>query len=144
MSWPPHITVATVVQRDQTYLMVEEEDNHQRVINQPAGHLEPNETLLAAAIRETLEETAWQVSLSGLVGIYQYFSAHNDTTYLRFCFAANAIKQQAQAIDPDIVAVHWLTKAEIIARPQRSPLVLQSIEDALKGHLTPLDHIQQF
>ena len=144
MSWPPHITVATVVQRGQTFLMVEEEDNHQRVINQPAGHLEPNETLPAAALRETLEETAWRVSLIGLVGIYQYYSTHNDTTYLRFCFAANAIKQEAQALDPDIIGAHWLTKAEIIARPQRSPLVLQSIEDRLKGNLISLDHIQRF
>lgn len=144
MSWPPHITVATVVRRGQTYLMVEEEDNHQRVINQPAGHLEPNETLLEAAVRETLEETAWRVSLTGLVGIYQYYSVHNDTTYLRFCFAADAIKAEARDLDPDIIAAHWLTKAEVIARPQRSPLVLQSIEDSLKSPPISLDHIQQF
>ena len=64
--WNAHITVATVVERDGRYLLVEEFDGTRLVINQPAGHLDPGETLVEAAIRETLEETAWQVEIEGL------------------------------------------------------------------------------
>ncbi len=144
MSWPPHITVATVVQLDGRFLMVEELDNGEPVFNQPAGHLDPNETLLDAAIRETLEESAWRVKLTGFSGIYQYYSAHNDTTYLRFCFVADAETETDYSLDDGIIAAHWLTLDEIRTKPLRSPLVLQCIEDILTQPLMSLDRIQNF
>ena len=56
--WQPDVTVATVVVHDGRLLCVEEEANGRGlVINQPAGHLEPDESLPDAALRETLEET---------------------------------------------------------------------------------------
>lgn len=88
MSWQPHITVATVVERDGKFLFVEEFKAGQHVFNQPAGHLEANETLAQAALRETLEETAWDVELTGVVGIYLYTAPSNGVTYQRICFAA--------------------------------------------------------
>lgn len=72
MSWQPHITVATIVEHEGKFLFVEEFKANQHVFNQPAGHLEPFETLRQAALRETLEETAWEVELTGVVGIYLY------------------------------------------------------------------------
>lgn len=144
MSWPPHITVATVVQRDNRFLMVEELDQGLHVFNQPAGHLDPNETLFDAAIRETLEETAWHVTLTGFIGVYHYYSAHNDTTYLRFCFSGEAGSDSNLALDDGIVAAHWLSLEQIKTKPLRSPLVLQAIEDALSLPLMPLERVQQF
>lgn len=143
MSWPPHITVATVVERNNTFLVVEEFDNQQSVLNQPAGHLEPNETLQDAALRETLEETAWQVQLLGLIGVYQYYSSHNDTTYLRFCFKAKPILLTDSPLDPDISAVHWLSREQIASQPLRSPLVLQCLDDSKNEALLPLNLIQR-
>lgn len=144
MSWPPHITVATVIQRADKFLMVEEIDADKQVFNQPAGHLDPNETLFAAAIRETVEETAWLTRLTGFVGVYHYYSDHNDTTYLRFCFVGEVIEKRDTGLDKGIVAAHWLTIEDIRAKPLRSPLVLQSIEDALNQPLLPLDRVKQF
>ena len=65
-AWPPHVTVAVVVEQDGRYLMVEEQDELAGglVFNQPAGHLDPGEGLLEAALRETLEETGWEVELT--------------------------------------------------------------------------------
>ena len=60
--WKPNVTVAAVVERDGEFLLVEEQTAHGIRYNQPAGHLEPGESLLAAVVRETLEETAWQFS----------------------------------------------------------------------------------
>ena len=64
----PDVTVATVVVRDVELLCVEEHVNGQLVINQPAGHLEPDESLVDAALRETCEETGWDVRLSAFIG----------------------------------------------------------------------------
>ncbi|HAB01477.1 MAG TPA: NUDIX hydrolase, partial [Pseudomonas sp.] len=92
MSWHPHITVATIVEDEGKFLFVEEFKAGQHVFNQPAGHLEPNETIAQAALRETLEETAWEVQLSGVVGIYLYTAPSNGVTYQRICFAARPVR----------------------------------------------------
>lgn len=145
MIWQPHITVATIVERDGRFLLVEELQAGQRVFNQPAGHLEADETLFQAAIRETLEETGWDVELSGVVGIYLYTAPSNGVTYQRVCFAAKPIRQRSQQpLDSDILAAHWLTLDELKARPEcwRSELVPRCIEDYLTGPLHSLDVVR--
>ena len=141
MDWKPHITVATVVEADGLFLMVEELKAGQLVLNQPAGHLEPNETLAQAAIRETLEETGWDVELTGVVGIYLYTAPSNGVTYQRICFAARAIQHHPQRIlDEGIVAAPWMGRDELISMPERwrSELVPRCIEDYLTGPLHDL------
>ena len=86
MDWKPHITVATIVEDNGRFLMVEELKSGRTVLNQPAGHLDPNETLTEAAIRETLEETGWDVQPTGVLGIYLYTAPSNGVTYQRVCF----------------------------------------------------------
>ena len=153
--WRPNTTVATVVEKDNHYLMVTEKDKtnpSDLCINQPAGHLEPHESLFQAAIRETQEETGWQVELTGIVGIYCYqpeFQQQSDSnsplTYLRVCFAANPIAEKAsQALDEGIVQASWMTKHQISTSetPLRSPMVLQAIKDYEKKSPIPLNLIQ--
>ena len=67
----PTVTVATIVERDGRFLVVEEETRDGTRINQPAGHLELGETFTAAAVRETLEETGWHVAPTALIGVYR-------------------------------------------------------------------------
>ena len=64
MRFTPHVTVATIVEDNGRFLMVEELADGQAVFNQPAGHLEADESLIQAALRETLEETGWDVELT--------------------------------------------------------------------------------
>ncbi len=142
MNWPPHITVATIVQKADKFLMVEEQDASQIVINQPAGHLEPHETIFEAACRETLEETGWIVELKHIVGIYHFLSPVDGITYHRICFAAEAVSETESELDPDIISTHWLTLSEIETAQKRSPLVLRSIEDYLKGNPVPLSFLK--
>jgi len=109
-------------------------------LNQPAGHLEDNESLIDAVIRETAEETAWQFSPQSLVGIYRWRAANNDT-YIRYCFTGDLIKHNPdQALDPDIHQALWLDKNQFSARQAdiRSPLVLNCLQDYLAGHRYPL------
>ncbi|MDO4222959.1 MAG: NUDIX hydrolase [Acinetobacter sp.] len=142
MTWSAHLTVATVVERDGRFLLVEEHSRDATfpVFNQPAGHVEMGETLIEAAIRETLEETAWQVEIRDILGLYSYTPpAFPERTYYRVCFIAQALHDTQQALDPDIIATHWLTLDELQQSGQaRSPLVIQAIQDYLAGQRFPL------
>ncbi|HUH31398.1 MAG TPA: NUDIX hydrolase [Rhodanobacter sp.] len=139
--WRPHATVACVIVRDERYLMVEEAINGRAMFNQPAGHLEDGESVFAAAMRETLEETGWNVELQHLIGIQQWRSTEHGDMVLRFSFAARAVDHDAQrALDPDITRALWLTRSEIAALGDRlrSPLILRSIDAWLAGQRLPL------
>ncbi|HET8940816.1 MAG TPA: NUDIX hydrolase [Rudaea sp.] len=143
--WRPDVTVACVVPRDGRFLFVEENIRGDRVLNQPAGHLEPNETLLAAALRETREETGWTVTLTDLIGVYQWTNRDGDRHFLRFAFAAQpTVHDPRQPLDVGIERAVWLTRDEIAAAPPqrlRSPMVLRNIDDWLAGQRFPLDVI---
>ncbi|WP_312125684.1 NUDIX hydrolase [Pseudomonas sp.] len=145
MDWKPHITVATIVEADGKFLMVEESKGGRLVLNQPAGHLEPNESLREAAVRETLEETGWDVDLTGVVGVYLYTAPSNGVTYQRICFAAQAVQHHPEfKLDSGIVAAPWLSRDELFAVPERwrSELVPRCIDDYLKGPLYDLQVIR--
>lgn len=140
MIWLAHSSVATIVEHNGRFLMVEERDSDRLVFNQPAGHLDEGETLFHAAVRETLEETGWEVELTHFLGLYHY-PAPNGVTYIRHSFAARALRHHAnRELDTPIVAAHWLTAAEIMAPnfAARSPIVRRSLQDYLKGHRYPL------
>lgn len=145
-SWLPHVTVATVVADKDRYLLVEERDKTtgELVFNQPAGHLEEDETIAAAALRETLEETGWEVKLTGILGLALYTAPANGVCYYRTTFLADPVAAvEGARLDPDIHAVHWLDYEAILAKSgrMRSPLVLASIEQHRRGICYPLDLI---
>ena len=140
--WRPHVTVACVVARGEHYLMVEEEVGGRLVYNQPAGHLDDRETLLQAAVRETLEETGWTVELDHLLGVQQRHSTEHGEGVVRFSFAARALAHDPhRPLDEGIRRAVWLTRAEIAALGDRlrSPMVLLSIDAWLAGRRLPLD-----
>ena len=53
--WRPDVTVASIVPQSGRFLLVEENVRGELVLNQPAGHLEPNESLPAQRA-QTLED----------------------------------------------------------------------------------------
>jgi 8-oxo-dGTP pyrophosphatase MutT (NUDIX family) len=121
--------------------MVEEIDNAKPVYNQPAGHVETEESLLAAVIRETLEETSWHFHPDALVGIYRWRLPGSDQIYLRHCFSGNVLYQDSERnLDSGILRTLWLSLAELQQQTQRlrSPLVLACIEDYVAGQRYPL------
>jgi 8-oxo-dGTP pyrophosphatase MutT (NUDIX family) len=147
--WQPDVTVACVVVRDGRLLVVEEKVRGRLVLNQPAGHLEPDESLLDAARRETLEETGWHVEPTAFIGAYQWKAgAEGDEAvkhYLRMAFVAEPLRHEPhRALDEGIVQALWLTPGELQAQAarHRSPLVWRVVEDFLAGRRHALDVLQ--
>ena len=137
-----HLTVATVVKRDNLFLMVKETEFGRSVINQPAGHVEPGEDIIDAAIRETYEETGWHVEIQHLIGIYSSKAKVSGITYYRLAFSAEAVSHDPNAsIDSDIDEVVWLSEDEInnSVDKLRSELVLECVKDFNQGSVFPLD-----
>ena len=142
--WFSHLTVAAVIEQDGRFLLVEEHPRHHNVINQPAGHVEEDESIIAAVCRETLEETGYAIRPDYLIGLY-YFQGTNGVTYMRVCFSASIESQPHNGpTDPDITATHWLTLDELSQKSIRSPVVLQCIEDYQSGKHYPLSMISDF
>jgi 8-oxo-dGTP pyrophosphatase MutT (NUDIX family) len=135
------VTVAAVIERDGRFLLVEERIDGRLVLNQPAGHLDPGESLAAACAREVLEETAHRFEPTALVGIYRWRYPAKDVTFLRFCFSGKLGKEEKRPLDKEIVRLHWLAPGEIRQRAaeHRSPLVQRCVEDFLAGRRFPLD-----
>jgi ADP-ribose pyrophosphatase YjhB (NUDIX family) len=147
MVWKPNVTVAAVIERDGRFLLVEEETSKGLRFNQPAGHLEENESLIDAVKREVLEETAWVFEPQHLISSQIWRRSPTHTTFLRFCFAGICHSHNPnQLLDEGIVATHWLTYDEIKLQSVRlrSPLVLSSISDYLSGQRYPLTLLQTF
>ena len=138
------MTVAAIIERDGRFLLVEEETSDGIRFNQPAGHLDPAESLISAVSREALEETAHEFIPDALVGVYmsRYQSTRTgeDVTYLRFAFCGRVSNVHDQPLDVGILRTVWMSYEEIIATQalHRSPLVLQCIDDYLSGKRSPL------
>lgn len=154
--WKPNTTVAAVIERTidgtQKFLLVEEQTPDGLRLNNPAGHLDPGESPPQGCARETLEETAFHFTPTGLVGIYLSHlersapgqTASQGTTYLRFAFCGELGQEVVgQPLDEGIVRTLWLSVDEIraCAHLHRSPLLLQCVEDYLAGRRYPLDLI---
>ncbi|MEF9944533.1 MAG: NUDIX hydrolase [Burkholderiaceae bacterium] len=143
--WKPSVTVAAVIERDGRFLLVEEETAEGLMLNQPAGHLDPGESLIEACVRETLEETAHGFTPTALLGTYLARSRSSrsgqSVSYLRFAFTGQLGAAVAgRELDRGIVRTLWLTAGEIreSRARHRSPLVLQCVEDYLAGVSYPL------
>jgi 8-oxo-dGTP pyrophosphatase MutT (NUDIX family) len=142
--WKPSVTVAAIIEREGRFLLVEEETSDGIRFNQPAGHLDPNESLPQAVTRETLEEAAYDFTPTALVGMYmsRYLSSRTgkEVTYLRFAFCGELGAQHDRPLDHGILRTIWMTRDELLAcqEKHRSPLVLRCVDDYLAGMRAPL------
>jgi 8-oxo-dGTP pyrophosphatase MutT (NUDIX family) len=142
MVWKPDVTVAAVVERDGQFLFVEERASGRVVLNQPAGHLERDETLLHAVTRETLEETGWTFVPRDIVGIYLWQPEHLAKTFLRVAFSGQLEGHDpSRPLDHGILRTRWLDRGQLMAEQarHRSPLVARCVDDYVLGARYPLE-----
>jgi len=142
MTWNPHVTVAAITQQEGRFLMVEENVRGTLVINNPAGHLDENESFVDAVYRETLEETGWEFEPDAVTGIYLWKNLSLETTFLRIAFCGRCTHHHpGRPLDQGIVRPRWCTRAELAdgILNLRSPLVTRCIDDFLAGRRFPLE-----
>ena len=145
MTFQPDLTVAAVIERNGQFLLIEERVGNRLVFNQPAGHVERDESLIDAAIRETLEESAWTFQPEALVGIYQWDQPEKQRSFLRFTFCGQVSSHDPhRPLDRGIKRTMWMDRNQVLAHSARlrSPMVLRCIDDYLTGRRYPLDLIQ--
>ena len=150
--WKPSVTVAAVIERRDDdasrFLLVEEHTPEGLKLNNPAGHLDPEESPEQGVVREVLEETACVFTPDRLVGVYlsrfQRPATGQDVTFLRFAFGGTVgAPDPARTLDNGIVRTLWMTLAELRASRarHRSPHVLGCVEDYVAGRRYPLDTV---
>ena len=150
--WKPSVTVAAIIERRRDgigeFLLVEEETPEGLRLNNPAGHLDPEESPQQGVIREVLEETACLFTPDRLIGVYlSRFvrpATGDDVTYVRFAYGGSVGEPDpARPLDDGIVRTLWLTLPELRASRERhrSPLVLRCIEDHVRGQRYPLEAV---
>jgi len=139
--WKPHTTVAAIAERDGKFLMVEEVSDGRTVFNQPAGHLDPNESLRQAVIRETREEAASLFEPEYITGIYHWNQPQTKRCYIRVAFAGHCTQQLQTPLDEGIIRALWMSRDDLISAQEklRSPMVLRCIDDYIAGRRYPLE-----
>jgi len=147
MIWKPHLTVASVIERENKYLLVEEHTDNGIAFNQPAGHVENGESIFSAIKREVNEETAWQFEPEAIIAIQLWRKNPEYPSFLRVCFSGKVHSHNAeQKLDDDIITTHWLSREQIAKKKQqlRSPLVLKSVDAYLSGERYPLSLLKSY
>src|SRR5690242_9178502 len=111
MTLKPDVTVAAIVENEGRFLLIEERVGGRLVFNQPAGHLESNESIVEAVIRETLEETAWHFEPDAVTGIYLWQQPDKVRSFVRVAFCGRVVRHESQrALDRGIRRALWLTR----------------------------------
>lgn len=123
------VVVGCLLKQDGKYLLVQENQPSARGLwNLPAGHVDKNEELEAAAIRETKEETGLEVQLIEQVGLYHEKAAKS----VKHVFSAEIIGGELKSQEDEILDVKWLTFDEITRLNDdhkiRAPWVWASIQ----------------
>ncbi|MCK9531888.1 MAG: NUDIX hydrolase [Gammaproteobacteria bacterium] len=137
--WKPHATVAAVIERDGRFLLVEEAINGEIIYNQPAGHLEEGESLIAATVREVLEETARHFTPEAVVGVYRWRNPHSGVTFLRIALTGTCSEPEPdRTLDEGVLAARWFTREQAARLKLRAPMVLRCMDDYLAGARHPL------
>ena len=137
---PTDLTVSAVIEQDDRFLMIEERSSGVIVVTQPGGHIETGESPEEAVVREAMEETGCEISVSGFLGVYLWIHPQTRQQFLRLVYTATMVKEDiSRQLDKGIHAVHWYSLADIQHRKRdlKSPIVLRCAEDYVAGKFQP-------
>ena len=133
---PTDLTVAAVIERDDKFLLVEEYAMGRRVMTQPGGHLEGDESPEQAVVREVFEESGVTVACRDMIGVYLWIHPQTRQQFLRIVFAADFVSHdESVKLDEGVLGCRWMTFEDIRASVSilRTPAVLKCVEDYRAG-----------
>lgn len=119
---PSYFIVLVVVEHEGRYLLIHEA-RHGQTWYLPAGRVEPGESLIDGAVRETREEAGVLVRPTALLALDHSWSGHGASAYTRLRFALQAVPVGSVApkrfADEHSLEARWFTREEIDALPLR-------------------------
>jgi ADP-ribose pyrophosphatase YjhB (NUDIX family) len=115
------LSVSAVVRRvreGEEILLMQRSDNGMWGL--PGGHVEPGESVAAAALREVAEETGWRIELGRLIGVYSdparqtVETARGERAQLvNLCFEALALEQHAPTTPHEALALGFFPRTRL-------------------------------
>ena len=130
---------ALVVVRLGHRFLVVHEKKHGQLWYLPAGRVEPGESLVQGAIRETLEESGVKIAIDGILQI-QHTPSAEGTARMRVFFLGHPIDDTPPLSEPNehCLEARWVSLDELDALPLRSSEVRSVFKAALLGIPIPL------
>jgi len=140
MTTPTTLFVSTIVIQDDKVLMIQEGKNHlgQRdKWNFPAGRVELDETIQEAAVRETKEETGYDVKIDNIISILK--EDLDDSMALVVFFAGSLVSDAPDNHEDGIQDVKFVLIDEMINLDLRYPDLYNIAKKAQRGKKYPLE-----
>lgn len=110
-----NISVASVIKKDDMYLLIEEKDGW----NFPSGKVNFREGPIKAVERETLEESGIEINVTGIISLFYYktkknsYNKRTDRITFRINFSADYVSENGAEIVEKDIKQHWLSEQEI-------------------------------
>ena len=136
------IIAGCLIEKDNKILMVKEAKKKcYGQWNFPAGHLEENETIKEAAIREVYEETGCKVELTGVLPIVHEFNKNENLIMVRF--VAKIEEENIKFNENEILDVKWIDIEDIKNMKEDElrgyNMSLKFLDDYEKNHIYPVE-----
>ena len=132
------LTVLCLVRRDGDYLLQDRVKADWRGYTLPGGHVEKNESIVDAAIREMQEETGLTIRHPRLCGIKQFLT--DDRRYIVFLFRADEFTGTLRSSEEG--EMHWVPVTELSTVPLVSDFH-QLLSVILDDRLTEFQYVAE-
>ncbi len=103
------LTVLCLIHKENQYLLQDRVKNDWRGFTLPGGHIEKDESVVDAVIREMKEETGLTIINPRLCGVKQF--PIEGGRYIVFLFSAD--KFSGEVLSSDEGEMHWVSKEEL-------------------------------
>jgi phosphatase NudJ len=140
---PTWYFAAVVVRHGDRFLLVQER-KHDEAWYLPAGRVEPGESLLEAAARETFEESGVDVRLIGLLRIEHTVRRRSARLRVFFLAEPRGDTRTKQEADRESLGAAWVSVEELSRYRLRGPEVAEMIRYVADGGMAyPLEILQR-
>ena len=139
-----HIIVGGIVEKEGKILMVQEKKKFcYGKWNIPAGHLDPNETIIEGAIREIREETGCEVKATGVAIVAN--KVMPDDVLVEIIFSTKLVNEDIRINPDEILDVKWIDKEDILNNMDEElrdiTFIKKPIMNIIDGKVASLDVI---